>query len=76
MLLAMCVVQIGSPSILFGNKKIDCLISEWTEWSVPYGIGEIYRERSILRYPRNGGDECPTVLREINETSKLFIDTN
>jgi len=45
------------------------LISEWTPaWSEPYGFGHIYRERSILRYPQNGGDACPTELKDEQDT--------
>ena len=57
---------VGTNGFLF--KKTDCLVSEWSQWSAPYGFGTISRERKILRYPTNGGAACPAVLVEVNQT--------
>lgn len=58
-------------ALLFGNRKIDCLVSQWTDWSEPYGFGTISRERVVLRYPQNGGEACPSELVQTNTTGTL-----
>lgn len=47
-------VSIGhmSSAFLF-DEKMDCQVTEWSEWSDPYGFGTISRERQVLRYPIN-----------------------
>ena len=50
------------------NRPLNCLVSEWSEWSEPFGFGQIARERKVLRYPANGGDACPTNLEEVQYT--------
>lgn len=40
----------------------DCIVSEWNEWtncSRICGLGEKFRNRSIIRSPRQGGEPCP-----------------
>lgn len=46
-------------AVLFGDKT-DCLVTPWSEWSTPYGFGDISREKKILRYPQGGGEPCPS----------------
>lgn len=57
----------STDAFLF-NKKTDCLVSEWSSWSGPFGFGSVSRERKVLRYPQNGGTQCPTDLTEVKYT--------
>ncbi|VDI34916.1 Hypothetical predicted protein [Mytilus galloprovincialis] len=55
-----------SQSFIFTKDKVDCLISQWSEWSQINEFGEHSKQRVILRYPDNGGMPCPTDT-EFNE---------
>lgn len=69
LLLTLCVS--GTCGVFF-DEITDCLVTEWSEWSEPYGFGTISRERKVLRYPQNGGIQCPTDLKEERETGNFF----
>lgn len=62
----------GDLGFLVDNPK-DCLVTQWTHWSQPYGFGSIKRERKILRYPENGGRSCPDDLMQIKETGEYSV---
>ncbi|XP_076115663.1 uncharacterized protein LOC143083278 [Mytilus galloprovincialis] len=57
-----------SQSFIFTKDKVDCLISQWSEWSQINEFGEHSKQRVILRYPDNGGMPCPTDT-EFNEVA-------
>ena len=45
--------------------KVDCAVSDWVEWSScdrSCGTGQLKRQRQIIRFPRNGGELCPSDL--------------
>ncbi|XP_014240679.1 spondin-1-like [Cimex lectularius] len=49
------------------TKMRDCKVGDWGEWSgcsSSCGVGEMSRERAILRPPRRGGVSCPP-LRQV-----------
>ncbi|XP_071121331.1 cartilage matrix protein-like [Mytilus edulis] len=61
LLVIVLVFMIGSNHcFLFTKEKVDCQLSQWSEWSEVYGFGARSKERVILRYPDNGGKPCPT----------------
>ncbi|XP_063398169.1 collagen alpha-1(XII) chain-like [Mytilus trossulus] len=61
LLVIVLVFMIGSNHcFLFSKEKVNCQISQWSEWSEVYGFGARSKERVILRYPDNGGQPCPT----------------
>lgn len=72
--LSLLLLAIGAEesNALFFNRKLDCLVTEWSVWSAPYGFGSIMRERKILRYPQNGGEPCPADLVDEKETGKFI----
>jgi hypothetical protein len=47
------------------NLPVDCILSEWSDWSpcsVSCGIGRQEKIREIMREAQNGGLPCPTKL--------------
>ncbi|CAG2223327.1 unnamed protein product [Mytilus edulis] len=63
LLVIVLVFMIGSNHCwfeLFTNEKVDCQMSQWSEWSEVYGFGARSKKRVILRSPDNGGKPCPT----------------
>jgi len=66
-LLLLVVYNATSDAFLF-NRKLNCLVSQWSEWSQPFGFGQLSRERKVLRYPTKGGADCPTNLEDIQYT--------
>ena len=53
--------------MLFFHTLVDCVISEWCEWSLcteTCGAGLQTKERSIEKYPKNGGKSCDNQLTE------------
>jgi hypothetical protein len=43
-------------------ETIDCIVSEWNAWSKcskSCGLGEMFRNRTIIKTPRKGGQPCP-----------------
>lgn len=56
-----------------GNR--DCLVTEWTAWSEPFGFGQISREKRVLRWATGFGQACPTELREVIYNSKLISES-
>lgn len=70
LLLGLCA---GQATAFFFNRRVDCQLSEWTEWSEPYAFGTVKREKKILRYPLEGGTACPTDLTETRETGNIFV---
>ncbi|CAC5389952.1 COL12A [Mytilus coruscus] len=65
------VLMVGSNhSFLFTKEKVDCLMSQWSEWGEIYGFGARSKERVILRYSDNGGKPCPTDTEITEYTSK------
>ncbi|XP_063398168.1 collagen alpha-1(XII) chain-like [Mytilus trossulus] len=61
LLVIVLVFMIGSNHcFLFTKEKVDCQMSQWSEWSEVYGFGARSKERVILRHPDNGGKPCPT----------------
>lgn len=61
----------SSQSFLFTKDKVDCLMSQWGEWSEVFGFGARSKERVILRYPDNGGKPCPNDTEIMERTCKL-----
>lgn len=61
----------SSQSFLFTKDKVDCLMSQWGEWSEVFGFGARSKERVILRYPDNGGKPCPNDTEITERTCKL-----
>lgn len=57
-------------SFLFRKDKVDCLLSQWSQWSDVYGFGARSKERVILRYPDNGGKPCPNDMEITEYTSQ------
>ncbi|CAE8589234.1 unnamed protein product, partial [Polarella glacialis] len=48
-------------------RRIDCVVSEWSEWDrcdKSCGGGQSLRERQVHRYPQNGGQSCPSSVKE------------
>lgn len=45
---------------------IDCQVSQWGSWSEPFGFGDVYRRRKILRRPGPDGESCP-ILTEARQ---------
>lgn len=66
-------VCLSLSEAVFFNATADCLVSQWSVWSEPYGFGTVSRHRAILRYPNNGGNACPTDLIETRLTSKAKV---
>lgn len=51
-------------SFIFLQKvPIDCLVSEWNEWSPHNPSGRSRRERFVTQKNLNGGTECPVLLQ-------------
>lgn len=48
-------------------------MSQWSEWSGIYGLGERSKERVIITHPDNGGKPCPTDTEITEYTSKLTV---
>jgi hypothetical protein len=58
------------------NKKVDCSISDWNNWSEcskPCGTGSQTRTRTIITESKNGGVKCPS-LSELSETRECNTD--
>jgi hypothetical protein len=51
----------GEPRIGLGNVPIDCVLSEWSEWSECEG-GLQTRTRTIVTPPEFGGNPCGPVI--------------
>merc|ERR1711953_560563 len=48
-----------------GPEPIDCKVGEWSEWGGCYKCGGLRKRfRHILRYPKNGGEQCPDIATE------------
>lgn len=48
--------------------KIDCVVSDWVQMgdcSSPCGDGDINYERKIITEPKNGGENCPPLKKNI-----------
>ena len=73
LLLVVCAANIASTDAIFFKTGLDCLVSEWTPWSQPYGFGQISRERKVLRHPTKGGEDCPQNLTDIQYTGMMFL---
>ena len=72
LLLVVYSACLGTSDAFFFTSKLDCLVSQWTEWSEPYGFGQISRNRAILRHPVNGGADCPPDLIDIHFTGMIY----
>lgn len=56
-----------------------CKVGDWGEWSPcskSCGIGESIRSREILRHPKRGGQECPSLNGKIKSTIFLPVLQN
>lgn len=72
-LLLVCVASVAvSDAVLFPVRVADCIVTQWSQWSELYGLGSRSRERSILRYPENGGQPCPSDLSQTTYTGDVF----
>jgi hypothetical protein len=54
------------------GAPVDCVVSEWSDCTVPCGGGTQTRTRSIVTQPANGGAAC----LELQETRECNTDCN
>ena len=67
--------EMGSNVVLSETKPcdlehqiVDCMLSQWSRWygcDKTCGGGQQTRDRQVELYPKNGGRECPSSLREV-----------
>ncbi|KAK7595272.1 hypothetical protein V9T40_013097 [Parthenolecanium corni] len=52
---------------LIWPNVVDCLVSVWQPWSacdVDCGAGMMWRRRTVLKQPLNGGKHCPSLIQK------------
>ncbi|CAI9723647.1 Hypothetical predicted protein [Octopus vulgaris] len=67
-------------ALFFRTGPVNCIVTEWSEWSKPLSFGLVERHRKILRPAENGGNPCPPTsekltVREhptVNQTAEHF----
>ncbi|GAB1598869.1 collagen alpha-1(XII) chain-like, partial [Argonauta hians] len=69
-----------STGLFFRTGPVNCVVTEWSEWSKPRSFGLVERHRKILRPAESGGTPCPPTaekltVREhptVNQTAEHF----
>lgn len=64
-------IYVYSSSFL--SDPVDCVVSEWSPWSPcskTCGYGTNFRNRSVISFPKHGGQPCP-VLQETSYCGSL-----
>ena len=59
--------------VSFPSAPVDCIVSNWGAFSTADDSGVQVSIRTILRVPRNGGKQCPDLVRRRKGTNKNLL---
>ncbi|XP_060575103.1 integrin alpha-D-like [Ruditapes philippinarum] len=64
--IVLCICFISTSKASFFDRKVSCMVTNWSPWSSPDENGQRIRTCRILRLPANGGLPCPHT-REVKD---------